>query len=735
MNIPNHRDTRVRVFVDRFVLSHLTDTDGTPLLDTDGARLLALPSNRVPIEITDRVRSGRVALGDVTAIGSSHAGVDSTVAVLNLTLDHGEPSLAPGAESPLNEPDELLRAYRPIRVIAEDDQGSVTLFSGYLGDEIRSSAAAGRASITLTARDLAKPLQDLFLSEFPILAEDATEENPVPVDDVLTQLLALVPAHLRPPLVVQGAVNLSVREPYRPQNCSVWDAMQQLAIQSGWYLGVIGDELVFLDPPRDKVTPDVTLDTDDAFTDDLGISDTDVRNVVRVAFVDADTRERVVVEERDQWSIDNITGGIEKTSVMELDATSQIDTLSEAQALATRFISDMSREFASTQLNLPFLPNLWLFSVIEMTHEKFTALPRTFAVHSIHHTFDQVRRRTVVAGVGQVVGKRRAWLHLEPRPGSPNDPRGPHQSVLPAPIVSVTHGNPGIIVNVDQRRGVDAEWVQVYMSTTPGFIPSPATLVAEGDQEKWAFSSTDVSDPAHFIPGVPHHIRVRSVDSKGTPGRFTQELSITPARIDPALITLDGSVRVNGDIFVTGRADPSDPLNTGTLWFQRASDGADVLAVGDAGGAFGAPPNFIGVAGDQGIGFWIRGGMALQSSGNVLIEYNFPSMAVGEQRYGDEPWRADGVIYGTSFTVPVGERWIVLVAPTMWKATTSGARIIGLTARPESTPVGAGQGVLNAGTYSELRVRAEVGIEAVTSGAKRADVEAAYFIFRHFVGV
>src|SRR5690606_23818082 len=81
VNIPNHRDTAVRVFVDRYGLSQLTDTDGAPLVDTDGARLLAL--NLVPIEITDRVRSGRVSLGDVSAIGSSHAGVDATVAVLN----------------------------------------------------------------------------------------------------------------------------------------------------------------------------------------------------------------------------------------------------------------------------------------------------------------------------------------------------------------------------------------------------------------------------------------------------------------------------------------------------------------------------------------------------------------------------------------------------------------------------------------------------------------------------
>lgn len=611
MNIPNHRDMRVRVYVDRHELSLLADTDGTVLVDTDEAALATLPTYRVPIEITDRVRSGRVSLGDVSAIGSERAGVDATVAVLNLTLDHGSPSLAPGADSPLNEPDELLRPYRRVRVVAEEPGDDPrTIFAGYLGDEIRSSATAGRASITLTARDLAKPLQDTFLSEFPVLAADATPEAPRPLEDVLQELLVLVPAHLRPPLLVDSAIFFMVSEPYRPQNMSVWDAMQQLVLQAGLFLGVVGEELVLLDPPRDKITPDVTLDTDDAFSDDLGVSDTDVRNVVRVVYTDATSRERRVVEARDQWSVENITAGIEKLSVLELDATSQIDTEPEAVALASRFISDMSREFASTQLNLPFLPGLWLFDVIEMTHEKFTSLPRVFAVHSVQHTWDQTRRRTIVAGVGQVVGKRRAWLHLEPRPGSPNDPRGPHQSVLPPPIVTVEQGNPGLILNVDHRRGVDAEWVQIHWSLVPGFIPGPASLKAEGTQEKWVFNNTDVSKPDHVIPGVPHHIRVRSVDSQGNPGRWTQEITVTPAKINPNAIVLDSDVEVHGHLTIYGPRDGGG-VNTGTLRFFAPGSDPDtddpVFAVGNVGGLHGAPPGAVGAAGALGSGVWIEG--------------------------------------------------------------------------------------------------------------------------------
>lgn len=702
MNIPNHRDTAVRVFVDRYVLSHLTDTDGAPLLDTDGARLLALPTNRVPIEVTDRVRSGRVSLGDVSAIGSSHAGVDATVAVLNLTLDHGEPSLAPGASSVLNEPDELLRPYRPIRVVGYDGGDPVTIFAGYLGDEIRSSASAGRASITLTARDLAKPLQDLFISEFPILAADATPENPVPLVDVLAQLLALAPSHLRPPLVVASPIYFSVSEPYRPQNLSLWDAMQQLVLQGGLYLGVVGEELVLLDPPRDKVTPDVTLDTDDAFTDDLGISDTDVRNAVRVVYTDAETLERRTVEARDEWSIENITGGIEKLSVLELDSTSQIDTEEEAEALASRFIADMAREFASTQLNLPFLPSLWLFSVIEMTHEKFTALPRVFAVHSIQHTFDQTRRRTVVAGVGQVVGKRRAWLHLEPRPGSPNDPRGPHQSVLPPPIVTVEEGNPGMVVTVEQQRGVDAASVEIYFDWTPGFIPGPDTLKAKGTQEKWVFATTEATAKDRIIPGTYHYVRVRSVDSQGNPGRFTQEFTIRPSRVEGRAIRLDSNVEILGDINV------QDPENTGTLRFYHPDypppDGLPVLAIGAVGGMHGAPGlnrgDAIGLAGVAGAGIWIRGTPRLITAGqqsNIEISGAIVAqMSVG----------TFFPILG-AFTIPEGKRWLCLPALLEWNVSKGeNIQIHGVSARIEGVLSAGGSRTwsLPPGSYSQARL-------------------------------
>lgn len=604
MTLPNFTRPEVRVLVWRSQLSHLVDSDGVPIVDVDGGRFLLLPETPYAIDLTDRVRSGSVSLGDVSAIGSSRAGVDATVAVLNLTLDLGDPSLAPGVKSVLNEPDELLRPYRMISVEARAGEHEEwrTIFAGYLGDEVRTNVTASSGTISLSARDLAKPLQDTFLAEFPVIAADA-ETAPVPVEDALTELIALVPANVRPPLAFpSGLSGFMIREPYQPQNCSVWDAMQQLALQVGWYLGVMGSELVFMDPPRGKETADLTLSADDVFIDDLGVSDTDIRNVVEVVWTDKTTLERRVTEARDQWSIDNLTGGVEKRSVLELDATSQIDTQTEAETLAARFIADMAREFASSQVTLPFTPSIGLFTTIALLNPRVDQAARFFAVHSVKHTWDRRALRTVIAGVGQVIGKRRAWLAAEPRPGSRNDPRGPHQSVLPPPIVTVEPASPGFTVTIEPNRGVDAVRSEIHWSLVNGFIPGPSTLKAEGNQERWTFNNTDAGAVDFVQPGLVHYVRVRSIDSQGNPGRFTTQRAVTPGSVEGAWIEIDNNTRFSGAVEITNAERTTGALSV------KTSAGVEVARLGNISGKPGVPAGAqFGLWGALGAGVYIEG--------------------------------------------------------------------------------------------------------------------------------
>lgn len=649
MNVPNYRNVRIRTYLDRTDLTELTDSDDALIIDTDGWRLGILPATVTPIELTDRVLGGSISLGDVSSAGTGNTGVDAVVATLTLELDGSDPNLAPLSDSPLNADSELLRPYQPVRVVATVDGVDTLLFAGYLGDEIRSNASVGRNSITISARDLAKPLQDMFIDEFPVLAEGA----PVGIVSVLAELLDLIPPHLRPTLAVEGSPSFEVAEPYRPQRCTVWDAMQQLVAQTGWHLGVRGGSLVLLDPPRDKLTADWAVDEDDVFADTLGISDSDVRNVVTVVWSDAD-RERRTTVARDQWSIDNITGGIERASVIELDDTSQIDTETEAQTLADRFLHDMSREFAATQLTLPFMPDLRLFDTIWIRHERFTATPRISGIVSIRHDFRPGQARTLAIGTGQVIGRRRAWLDGEPRPGSPNDPRGPHQALLPAPLVTVTDGNPGIVVRVDERRGVDAQGVEIHWSLVNGFTPSDATLKGRGGQEVWTFATTDVSAPDYIVPGVTHYVRVRAYDSQDIGGQWTPQMAVIPSKVDPAAIILDSDVEVNGNLDIYGRDG-----NTGTLRFYDPGPPEVLkLAIGNVGGLFGAPSGAIGIAGALGSGAWFQGAPRVVMAGAFASS---PSFTVAGNSNGGVT--ANENLLGP-FSVPAGKKWIGLAVIT-----------------------------------------------------------------------
>lgn len=650
MNIPNDRQVKVRVYVDRTYLTDLVDSDGAALTDSDDRVLGITPLSVVPIEITDRVLRGSINLGDVSSAGTGSSGVDAVVANLTLDLDHSNPNLAPLTDSVLNAEDDVLRPYRRIRVTATVDGTTTQLFSGYLGDDIRTTATVGSSRITLTARDLSKPLQDLFLDEFPVIAATA----PVGVVAVIEELLQLVPSHVRPPLIVEGSPTFEVREPYRPQNCSIWDAAQQLVAQTGWHLGARGSSLVLLDPPRAKLTADWSVDEDDVYQDDLGISDADVRNVVRVVWTDSATRERRTTEARDEWSIDNLTGGVPRLSVIALDATSQIDTETEAQALATRFIHDMAREFAATQLTLPFLPSVKLFDTIRVTHKRFTADPRLTAVVSLRHDFTPASARTVVIGTGQVIGRRRAWLAGEPRPGSPSDPRGPHAAVLPAPLVTVTDGNPGVVVRVDERRGVDAQGVEIHWSLVNGFIPDATTLKARGGQEVWTFAATDVSAPDHIIPGVVHYVRVRAFDSQNVGGEWTPQMAVVPSKVDPAAIVLDADVEVNGDIDIYGARG-----NSGTLKFYEPGAPPEiVLALGAVGGLFGAPPGAVGLAGGMGAGIWLRDALQVVDAGYSQFDLDFGNPAAGTL-----VTRTASLNLSGAFTMPSNNRDYMVVIP------------------------------------------------------------------------
>src|SRR5690606_36979540 len=98
---------------------------------------------------------------------------------------------------------------------------------------------------------------------------------------------------------------------------------------------------------------------------------------------------------------------------------SLIDTPEEAQRLANAALADLKDMTATTQIQMPLLPTLDVFSGIVITDPRVSSTDDFFGVEQVRHTLDFEARQfrpEVVAG-GRVVGGHHRWLRMQTRPG------------------------------------------------------------------------------------------------------------------------------------------------------------------------------------------------------------------------------------------------------------------------------------------------------------------------------
>ena len=179
--------------------------------------------------------------------------------------------------------------------------------------------------------------------------------------------------------------------PYEVQYKTVWEAIQDIATQRGWYLGfkmVNGEwKLSFLEPPRSKTTPDWTLTADDdIYTQDLTISAKDVRNLIKITYRDKTTgkRESVIVEDEASQA----RHGLMSMEIEESD-TSNIDTEEEALRMANSALHDLSSQTSNTNINMPLFMDIDLFDIIAVENQFLSSTVDLFAVDSVSHSWSK----------------------------------------------------------------------------------------------------------------------------------------------------------------------------------------------------------------------------------------------------------------------------------------------------------------------------------------------------------
>src|SRR5690606_21163569 len=257
-------------------------------------------------------------------------------------------------------------------------------------------------------------------------------------------------------------------------------------------------QLILMEPPRNKdaSTADFHFSwEDDIYTQDLEITDRDIRNIVTVTFRNSATGDRESVTVRDTDSI--ATYGPRAMQIEEGD-TSLIDTPAEAQRLANAALADLKDMTATTQLQMPLLPTLDVFSGIVVTDPRLSSTDDFFGVESVRHTLDFEARqfRTEAAAAGRVIGGHHRWLRMQTRPAQAAPPSAEGVAgggrVRPTPTGLVPRGVlRGVALDVpvppvNVNRWAEAE---IRRSATQGFAPSRATRVDGGRKTHFEVSA------------------------------------------------------------------------------------------------------------------------------------------------------------------------------------------------------------------------------------------------------
>jgi len=297
-----------------------------------------------------------------------------------------------------------------------------TVFEGYLGDSIKGNDK--NTEITVKARDEGKILQNTLIESPSTQGSSSGKLSQVVIQDILTEYgLSSINLHVDASSSIAFAVL-----PYEVEaHQTVWDATQEVATQMGWYLGYrydVGTEsfrYTLYEPDRDKGSSNADWnfsDTTDFFPTPITMSDRDIRNVVRVDYVNSTgTSTSVSVQ-----SSDSIAEFGRKAMIIAEGNVSLINTSSEATRLANYALEDLKQFSADIHMDMPLLPDLQLYDGVNVTHTQIASSAHFFAVNALKHklriTGNSVKARTIWTGAGNVQGSHKRWTDMESRPGS-----------------------------------------------------------------------------------------------------------------------------------------------------------------------------------------------------------------------------------------------------------------------------------------------------------------------------
>lgn len=355
---------------------------------------------------------------------------------------------------------------------------------------------------------------------------------------------------------------------------SLWDALNSLATQIGWELryrwdsGSSAFRLTFRDVNRAKTTPDATIGTAEVMEVTAASKQVAViRNAVRVIYGNSATRDpagepiRTIVDVSDSASITKY--GRRFCEIVE-GTNSNIDTSTEATALANAVLSDLKEPLFDWAVTLRFYPWLQLADLMRfLPNGRHFSSQQDLALVSVRHSIEAGYGATEVQTRGKPSTGHGKWLSREGR-------------VIPSDVHQVQLGNPGgtmtlqsldtvggrrFITTQSAESAVLAFCSELHVSDAAGFTPSISTLKASGQ----AHDAT-VTD---LIPGKTYYAKAVPYRRNGTRlvrGLPSAEISFVAGQAKAGHLVADvdwGRVPLNGS-FET-QTDTSGPPDHWTM--------------------------------------------------------------------------------------------------------------------------------------------------------------------------
>lgn len=306
----------------------------------------------------------------------------------------------------------------------------------------------------------------------------------------------------------------------------VLSALTRLASMIGWDLRYKFNtdsadfELTFYEPDRAAVASLRTFGPSDYLKiSKCRLSREGIRNAVRVTYTDT-TGLHTSVLRTDAASIAKY--GRRFMEIVEA-SSSQIDTATEANAMADACVADLCEPSMDKSVEMPFfwpveLGDLYTFEANGVHYDTDQKL----AVVGYRHVLDaKGMGKTTLQCRGKPAGGFKRWLTLEARAGI-----APSSDLLPkeAPTgVGATAGVGSITIVTDDPRGMSppvTDWLytNVYLSTANPCTATPGNLRASGRTTRF--------DITGLVPGQTYYSVTEIIDGSGNVGTTSAQVSV-----------------------------------------------------------------------------------------------------------------------------------------------------------------------------------------------------------------